>query len=128
MRQSGFTLLEMMVAVAIMALAMALVAPASFRMMGAWQESSDVSRVLKRVAALPLDARQAGHALQLDQETPPERVATLLELPEGWRMEFEHPLLVHPNGACEGADATLVTARQSIPLRVRAPFCRPERG
>ena len=128
MRQAGFTLLEMMVAVAIMALGMALVAPASFRMIGTWQESSDVSRVLKRVAALPLSARQAGHALRLDEETPPERMAALLDLPEGWRMQFEQPLLVHPNGACEGAGATLVTARQSIPLRIGAPFCRPERG
>ncbi len=128
MRQAGFTLLEMMVAVAIMALGMALVAPASFRMIGTWQESSDVSRVLKRVATLPLEARRTGHALQLDQHTPVPRMSALLDLPEGWRMQFERPLLVHPNGACEGGEATLVTARQSIALRIEAPFCRPVRS
>lgn len=126
--QRGFTLLEIMVALAIMALAMALVAPASFRMLAAWQESSDVSRVLKRLALLPLDARQSGQALNFDAGTPPERMAALLDLPEGWRLEFDTALVVHANGACEGGEATLVTTRQSIPVHIHAPFCRPERG
>ncbi len=128
MRPRGFTLLEIMVALAVMALAMALVAPASFRMIGTWQESSEVSRVLKRVALLPLDARRSGRALTLEASTEPGQIASLLELPEGWRFEFETPLVVHANGACEGSTATLVTSRQRIPVQIHAPFCRPERG
>ncbi len=128
MRERGFTLLEIVVALAIMALAMAMVAPASFRMIGAWQEASDVSRVLKRVASLPISARQSGRTLRLDEETPQEQMSVLLDLPDGWRVEFEQPLVVHANGACAGAEARLVTMRQNIPLQIHAPFCRPERG
>ncbi|WP_298579450.1 prepilin-type N-terminal cleavage/methylation domain-containing protein [uncultured Luteimonas sp.] len=128
MDQRGFSLLEIMVALAIMGLAMALVAPASFRMVAAWQESSDVSRILGRLAMLPLDARQAGQALHLDPSTPPERISSLLDLPQGWRLEFETELVVLANGACRGGKATLVTERQSIPVQIHAPFCRPERG
>ena len=128
MRVRGFTLLEIVVALAIMALATAMVAPASFRMIASWQEASDVSRVMKRVASLPMSARQSGQPFKLDGETKPEQISRLLDLPEGWTMKFEGSLVVHANGACEGAEATLVTQRQTIALHIDAPFCRPRRG
>lgn len=127
MQARGFTLLEIMVALAVMALGMALVAPASFRMIASWQEASDVSRVLNHIAALPIQVRQRGRTLHIDQQTPAEEIRQLLGLPENWTMEFDNALIVHANGACEGSRATLITARQSIPIHIATPFCRPRR-
>lgn len=127
MQARGFTLLEIMVALAVMALGMALVAPASFRMIASWQEASDVSRVLNHIAALPIQVRQRGRTLLFDQQTPAEEVRQLLGLPEDWTMEFDKALIVHANGACEGTQATLVTSRQSIPIHIDTPFCQPRR-
>lgn len=127
MPNKGFTLLEVVVALSIVALATALVAPASFRMIASWQEASDVHAVLTRVATLPMAARHAGRSLQLDQNSSKEQLQQWLELPEGWSLRFNQPLVVHASGACEAAEVELTTPRQVIPLQIHSPFCLPER-
>ncbi|WP_162404141.1 pilus assembly FimT family protein [Pseudoxanthomonas jiangsuensis] len=135
----GYTLLEMMVVVALLALATGMVAPAGYRMITTWREASEVEQVMHAIAALPLLARNQGRTLQLDSTPAEERpladasgppqpqAGRIVDLPEGWQLRMDTPLTVSANGACSGAEGTLQTERQSIPFQVQAPFCRVRR-
>src|SRR5690606_25530637 len=61
-RTGGYTLLELVVVVAVLAMATALVAPSGYRMVGTWREASQVDAALQSVASLPMLARQIGRA------------------------------------------------------------------
>src|SRR5690606_28831350 len=123
-RAGGYTLLELVVVVAVLAMATALVAPSGYRMIGTWREASQVDAALQSVASLPMLARREGHRLELGGEDAARDVPlivggrndntrmreeaekasataiALLALPEGWEVEFEPALVVQPNGAC----------------------------
>lgn len=139
-RGAGYTLLEMVVVLALLGLATAMVAPATFRMIQSWRDADEVAQVLAELAALPAAAREQGRELQLasppapaatglaSTRQPPDPVESApIALPDGWHLEMDSPLLVRANGACGDATGTLVTTRQQIRFRVEAPFCRIER-
>lgn len=121
----GYTLLEILVVVALLALATSLVAPAGYRMITSWREAGAVDEALQSIGALPLRARAAGHELLLPDPTAPDAVH--VELPDGWRLEMHSPLTVRANGACSDAAGILHTTRQLIDFRVAAPFCAVRR-
>ena len=132
-RSAGYTLLEMVVVLALLGLATAMVAPASFRMIQSWRDAGEVGQVLGQLAALPTLARSQGSVIRID---PPASAATTapslspvaaVPLPEGWRLDMDQPLVVRPNGACSDATGALVTRRQTIRFRVDAPFCHVTR-
>lgn len=139
-RVGGFTLLEMVVVLALMGLATAMVAPGAYRMVASWREASDVDVVMKSLASLPLAARDAGRELRLlptqdgavrifspgtETEDAQRSDVDLIEMPEGWTLVFDTPLVVRANGACSSSSGTLVTLRQRLPFVMEAPFCRP---
>ena len=137
-RTGGYTLLEMVVVVAVLALATAMVAPAGSRMVTSWREAGDVDQVLQAMAALPVQARREGRTLAFpsadaqaagtDAEPGEPALRPLpLPLPDGWSLQFQTPLSVQPNGVCSDASGVLHTARQSLPFRIEAPFCRVHR-
>lgn len=125
-RPRGYTLLEMMVVIALLALATAMVAPAGYRMIGSWLEADRVDAVLKALAALPLRQRDAGRELRVAPGDP-AAAADLAPLPEGWQLEFGEPLTVAANGACSDSRGALLTGRQIVDFRIEAPFCRIRR-
>ena len=121
--RAGYTLLEMVIVLAVMALATAMVAPASYRMIGTWREAGEVEQVRAELAALPTKARVEGRELRL-QPGEEEALAKLVELPEGWHVELDQPLRVGANGACTGARGTLKTMRQTLSFDIAPPFCK----
>lgn len=119
----GYTLLELVVVMAILAMATALVAPPSYRMIRTWQEATQVQDVIEQLERLPGTVRAIGN--QLDTDAKGSNVP--VNLPQDWSLRMQTPLRVQANGACSDAQATLVTAQQSIELRIHTPFCRVER-
>ncbi|MCW0205673.1 MAG: type II secretion system GspH family protein [Achromobacter sp.] len=122
-RTPGYTLLELVVVMAVLAMATAISAPPSYRMIRTWQEATQVEDVLQQMEHLPGTVRASG--------TPLEGKANdgipVIALPEGWSLRMTTPLRVLANGACSEARGVLATTQQSIDFRVLAPFCRVER-
>lgn len=128
--RSGYTLLEMVVVLAILALATSMVAPATFRMIQSWREATEVRQVRQALAALPWTVQKQGQELRLppageqDSGAPAAASVPGVDLPQGWSIELTSPLIVRANGACNDADMVLTTRRQKIALQILAPFCQ----
>jgi len=122
-RHAGYTLLEMVVVIALIALATALVAPPGMRMVRSWQEATEVSDVIEQIERLPSAVRASGNTLTLTDEA----LNAPLELPDDWALIFDTPLTIHANGACSNAQGRLQTVHQEIELQILAPFCRVQR-
>lgn len=122
-RTPGYTLLELVVVMAILAMATAIAAPPSYRMIRSWQEATQVEDVLQQLERLPGTVRANGRPL----EGKPDDGIPAVALPEGWSLRMAMPLRVQANGACSDARGVLATQQQSIDFRMLAPFCRVER-
>ena len=120
---AGYTLLELVVVMGILAMATALVAPPSYRMIRSWQEATQVDDVLQQLSRLPTQVRATGNPLYADASTP----ITVLTLPEGWQVHLLSPLRVQANGMCSDAEGELHTQQQVIAFQIAMPFCRVQR-
>ena len=124
MRPHGFTLLEMIVVLAILGLATALVAPSAMRGIDSWKRQAELDALVDQVRALPGPARARGRAILVSAETlasdrPPLRIS-----PE-WTLAVDKPWRVGANGVCEGGQVRVGNAYGSRTLDVAAPFCDP---
>lgn len=124
-RIRGFTLLEMVVVLAILGMASTLAAPSVYRMVRSWQNADEIDGVLRRLTLLPTVAQRGGTPLRITSDDP--KTLAVLELPEGWSLKLEQPLLIRANGVCGASAGTLDTGPQDVAFRISAPFCRIER-
>lgn len=125
MRRDGFTLLEMIVVLAILGLATALVAPSMLRGIDTWRRKAAMDALLDQIRALPGNARNAGRPVLIDDALlasakPPLRIE------EGWTLSAPKPWRVSANGVCENGDVTVTNRYGERTIRVSAPFCDPE--
>lgn len=123
-RASGFTLLEMIVVLAILGLATAMVAPAAIRNIDAWRRQAEQDSLLDQIRALPGNARASGRAVEVSEATlasgkPPLQVAAdwTLSVPATWH--------VHPNGVCDAGEVRIGNDHGSRVIKVASPFCDP---
>ena len=126
-RDRGFTLLELVVVLAIMALIVAFAAVRLRTFVEAWRANASRDTIFGEVQHLPVLARVAGRRLRITSlpaapASAPDS-ASKLDWPDGWTAQFDPPLTVNPNGAC--ADSTLLLSDGSHHYRARvaAPFC-----
>jgi prepilin-type N-terminal cleavage/methylation domain-containing protein len=124
MRQDGFTLLEMIVVLAILGLATALVAPSAIRGIDSWRRQAELDSLRDQVRALPGNARASGKAIVLSDATlggkdPPLRIAG------DWTLGVPTPWQVNANGVCAGGRITIGNRYGSRTLKVGSPFCDP---
>lgn len=127
MRQGGFTLLEMIVVLAILGLATALVAPSAIRGIDSWSRQAELDSLRDQVRALPGNARATGKAIVLSDATlkgkdPPLRIAG------EWTLGVPSPWKVNANGVCEGGDLVIANTLGSSTMVVSPPFCDPKRS
>lgn len=108
----GFSLLEMLVVLALISVMTALAAPRLASTVRAIGTSGDRAEVQRQIEDLPLRARLQSGEIRLGAEAA---LSPLLELPQGWAVSTLTPLLVRDNGVCDAAR-----------LRVRSPDAEEE--
>jgi prepilin-type N-terminal cleavage/methylation domain-containing protein len=126
-RVMGFTLLEMMVVMALLAMLMSLAGP---RFVGQLERSETrfaVDQLRGQFSQLPRWARLAGEPIRLTQVDDRWQFAgeSLLTVPPGWQLRFTPELRVLPTMLCNDSEAELLNAgRQTVArLKIQAPSC-----
>ncbi len=123
----GFTLLELVVVLALLALATALVAPSGFRMIASWRRAADMDAALEALSAQGTSAAREGRAHLLDAGPVADELVP--GLPENWHVELAVPLQVQANGACSDSHGMLRGPDgYEQPFQMQAPFCRTRRS
>lgn len=124
MRARGFSLLEMIVVLAILGLAAALVAPSALRSIDSWRRQAELDALLDQLRALPGNARASGAAIAISKEAmaseaPPLRVAG------DWEISVPRAWSVRANGVCEGGAIEIGNRFGTRTIQVSGPFCDP---
>ena len=136
---AGFTLLEMVVVLAIMALVTGIAAMRVFSMIDTWREHTQLGAIEQQFAHLPVLARQRGREILLPPPKPANAAtgtplqmlqtgetddAPALVLPDGWLVHFDHRLRIRSNGFCEGARIDIQHGDRHERRKVLPPFCQ----
>ena len=112
----GFTLLELLVVLALVALVTGLVTPAVIRGLAAARERAIASDMLALLEGLPVRAYQTGLALELDG---PALRSLGSELPQDWQLAVTPVLRYGPGGVASGGTVSLMApGRKTLAWRV----------
>ena len=139
----GFTLIEMLFILFLVAMITALVAPNTERLYESIAGKTDRDYILDQFAGLGRMALHHGQAYVVSPPGPngPEAEALsaaraspplhadakphVIDLPEGWTIKLDRPLVVGANGVCFGATLTLLhEGTIETRLALEAPYCR----
>lgn len=122
-RQGGYSLLEVMIALAILALAVAMSIPS----MAALHERQQVREAFAALNAWMLDQRTGARLAGAPVEFPAEPLSGLTGMPRGWQAGLAEPWTLHPSGACSEGRIRITSPRERIWERpVSPPACRAE--
>lgn len=124
----GFTLLEVLLVVALMGLLTSLVVPNLQRVVAGLESATRRDGVLSDVNLLGYRAHALGQSFELSATTAGQLLrdgSPVLPLPEGWRLEAESPIHYSASGFCEGG-ALQLKPPGAAPLRLvlESPLCR----
>lgn len=120
-RQAGLSLLEIVVAMALLSIVMTLSVQSGAEMLERWQYRAMVKDVRNRIAGLPLKASLERRPMEL-ASLP----AGVTGLPEGWKIEEQTPLVFSRSGLCNAAEFTLIDpAGRRHRFFVNPPDCLP---
>ena len=138
--RSGFTLLELMVVLVLLGLIVALTLPNLERLYDSVTRSTERDRILDQLAALGQDTALVGRdrvivgttgaVADLD-ETEARRLGEVLalDMPEGWDLRVDEPLIIRANGVCLGAEVSLLHRGELLDrLDLKPPFCTVDRN
>ncbi|HIE00219.1 MAG TPA: prepilin-type N-terminal cleavage/methylation domain-containing protein [Thiotrichaceae bacterium] len=126
----GFTLIELLVVLLLFSLLAGLAIPRLTTMYESTQAAYERDEVLARLGELGYLAFQHRRDFSLMIYPPDEQEESdeiPLELPEGWQVRAEAPILFFANGACKGGLVYLSHDGQTFEVELEAPFCKPRR-
>lgn len=120
---AGFSLLELLVVLALISMLTAMVAPSLQRTYNAISGSGERAETRRQLERLPLLARAADAPIELSTGDT-AAIAAQLELPDGWLVRPLEPVRIEASGVCHGARVQ-IEGRETIEEVVLAsPDCR----
>lgn len=122
LRSGGFTLLELLIVLAIIGIMVAVVVPGLARTYDAIAASGERADVARALGGLPLLARTRDEALLLSPRDP-DSLRLLPTLPEGWTVSLLEPLRIERSGVCHPARVRVSGRGRSEVWRLTAPAC-----
>lgn len=129
---SGYTLLELVVALALMGLLAATVAPRFVTLYESVQFSNEKETIFAELNSLPYQAFMLGSTIELTtypvKYTKVESNSTIptipLHFPENWRLTTAEPILYRANGTCTGGQLSLHYQQSQLDFELSPPFCQ----
>jgi general secretion pathway protein G len=130
----GFTLIELLVVLLIFSLLAGLVVPRLTKMYASWQMTLERDEVLAQLSSLNYLAFQQRINFTLTHYPPQsdtksdnksdDALNPPLELPAGWQISTEQPIIFRANGACRGGTVYLKYSEYTVTAQLEPPFCR----
>lgn len=120
--RAGFSLLELLVVLALVSIMVALVAPRLAGTVQAIASSGERAEVGRQIERLPLLARANGRPFRFEAEAAV--AAEGIDLPAGWSVSAVSPLVVAANGICGAAQLKVQGAGVAETWAVAAPDCK----
>lgn len=118
----GFSLLELLVVLALMSAVTALVVPRLATTVDAIQRSGERAEAVRQLERLPLLVRRTGTELRVERN---QRLAVEgMELPQGWTLQTLERLQVAGNGYCHPSLLEVLTPAGVERWTLAAPDCR----
>lgn len=130
---AGFTLLELVVVLAIMALVVGVAAVRIFTLIESWRVRTELDGIEQQFAHLPVLARSTATRIVLPPSAGAKAMGAggaatsgkpAIDLPKDWLIRFDAPLVVRASGFCEGARITLQRGSRRYEREVLPPFCK----
>jgi general secretion pathway protein G len=118
---SGFTIIEIAVVLVIMAGIAALALPNLIRLYDAVTERATLDELVSAARSASVYAYSTGRQLKMV-----EYLEQQVDLPEGWHVSAQSPILIGANGICRGGRLFIVAPSRSLALNLTPPFCQPE--
>ena len=116
MASRGFTLIELVVAMAIVLLLAGIAGPAAWRTLSSFRQHGEHGRLMARLGELRFQAFRSGQPLILSSETV---VQHLGPIPDGWSVQLAQPIAFDFLGRCSGGTVLLATSADVPAQRIR---------
>lgn len=126
--QRGFTLLELLVVMAVVGLLTSLIAPNLQQLVGSMDRATRRDGLRADIAGLGYRAYALGQSFVLSNDSQSQVLRDgnpVLSVPEGWRVDVRQPVRFGFNGWCSGGELRLISPdRQTESITLTAPDCR----
>jgi prepilin-type N-terminal cleavage/methylation domain-containing protein len=126
--EGGFTLIELVVALAVVGLILTVTLPRMSGWLDRFGFASKEQRVHDSLAGLTETARRAGRTVYLrsSDKSANSSDSAAVELPSGWTLTVEPPIIFRYDGVCTGGTARVTFPEGELSYRLDPPFCHPQ--
>ena len=126
--ERGFTLIELLVALAVVGLILTVTLPRMSGWLDRFGFASKEQRVHDALAGLAEAARRAGRTMYLrsSDQSAKSSDSPAIELPSGWTLTVEPPIVFRYDGVCTGGTARVTFPDGELTYRLDPPFCHPQ--